>query len=332
MLSGAAETHFSQAHAGAEVRCICGAAPRSMAYRAFGMRIRSQIRLQLPPDSCEPAAADPAWAVDIARGIISRCRELPFSIGAIRYGLGTPEGPGCPWLTVEVPGVARYEVLGNARITVESEKGADERRIGLFISGLILPIMLKRLPVVTLHGSAVVAGGEALAFIGCRGSGKSTTAAALARAGYSILCDDIIPVAEGPLVLPGIPRVKLLPDAFARLGGDLAAAGHLLDGAGKFQADLGGSSSSAPLRAIIVLEAGGSSPAPDHLVIEPVRGMEKIRTIMRHSTGIPGIDDEIEQFLRITRRLGDTPVVRMVRPRNTWCIDEILRYFSGGCR
>jgi dephospho-CoA kinase len=46
--------------------------------------------------------------------------------------------------------------------------------------------------VVCLHASAVAIGDEAIALLGPAGSGKSTTAAAFAERGYSVLAEDVV--------------------------------------------------------------------------------------------------------------------------------------------
>ncbi len=330
--------------AGAKQICQQGAWPVvSVFYKAFGMQIRSEIRLLLPAgDTTEPAsdcAPDTApWPVDIIRGTIPTDSVLPHAIGNIRYGMCAAGCAGGAWIRVHVPRVARYQIQGVSRIIVAPEAGADERLIGLYISGLILAFLLKQLPVITLHGSAVVKEGNALAFIGNQGSGKSTTAAAMTTAGYRVLCDDIIPIADGPVVLPGVAQVKLLPDAFERLAGNPDDAGHLFDGVDKFQADLGGTTRSAPLRAIFVLEPdSGQDPAAREIqvirdarrnsglpLVEPIMGMQKIRTLMQHVCGIKALDDELKQFSRLTRRLGPVPVFRLARRRQDCDIPVVI--------
>jgi hypothetical protein len=289
-------------------------------YTAFGMQLRSEIRLLLPAGdtagrSSENAPDTAPWPVDIVCGTIPPdAAELPHAIGAIRYGICSAGGTDGAWIRVDVPRVARYQIQGLSRIIVEPEAGADQQRIGIYISGLILAFLLRQLPVITLHGSAVVKEEKALAFIGDQKSGKSTTAAAMTTAGYQVLCDDVIPIADGPMVMPGVSQVKLLPDAFERLVGNPDDSPHLFDGVDKYQADLGGTSRAAPLRAIFVLEPA-SNDARDtrRLFVEPVTGMEKIRILLQHVSSIKALDDASEQFLRLTERLGPIPVFRLAR-------------------
>jgi hypothetical protein len=292
-----------------------------MLYTAFGMQIRSEIRLHLPAvdtagRTFENAAGMKPWPVDIVCGTIPPdSAELPHAIGTIRYGMSAARGADGAWIRIDVPRVARYQIQGVSRIIVAPEAGADDQRIGLYISGLVLAFMLKQLPFITLHGSAVVKDGKAVVFIGEQGSGKSTAAAAMTTVGYRVLCDDIIPIADGPLVMPGVAQVKLLPDAFERMVGNPDNAAHLFDGVDKFQADLGGTFRPAPLQVIIVLEPPGDYANKTGLVLaEPVTGMDKIRLLLQHMTSIKALDDASEQFLRLTKLLGLAPVFRLVRP------------------
>lgn len=67
-----------------------------------------------------------------------------------------------------------------------------------------------------LHASAVVVGGQAIAFCGVSGAGKSTIAAQLVRLGHRLLTDDVLAWRwEGSTCLAqaGPTRVKLWPDS-----------------------------------------------------------------------------------------------------------------------
>jgi hypothetical protein len=62
-------------------------------------------------------------------------------------------------------------------------------------------------------------GGEAIAFVGAKGVGKSTLAWALVRAGARLLTDDTLRVQLGtpPLAHPGVHELRLRSDAASRL-------------------------------------------------------------------------------------------------------------------
>ena len=75
-----------------------------------------------------------------------------------------------------------------------------------------------------LHASVVSFDGVAVGFLGERGWGKSTTAAALNARGHALVADDILAIQTGsdgvPMAQPGPPHFKLWPEAAAASFGD----------------------------------------------------------------------------------------------------------------
>ena len=65
-----------------------------------------------------------------------------------------------------------------------------------YLLGPVLGLLLRLRGVTCLHASAVTFDDSAVAFAGCEGAGKSTTAAALARRGHSVISDDIVAITE----------------------------------------------------------------------------------------------------------------------------------------
>lgn len=83
-----------------------------------------------------------------------------------------------------------------------------------FFVGTIMGAILRLCDQVCLHASVVVINGKAVAFLGQKRSGKSTTAAAFARLGYQVLADDIAVIKEEDhqfYIQPGYPRLRLRP-------------------------------------------------------------------------------------------------------------------------
>jgi len=92
-------------------------------------------------------------------------------------------------------------------------------------SNQILPLVWTYDGAPVLHASAVVIDGRAFAFLGQSGRGKSTMAAAMARAGFAFLTDDGLLLErrdDGFYVKPYLPSIRLLPDSeSAVLGAEL---------------------------------------------------------------------------------------------------------------
>jgi hypothetical protein len=88
----------------------------------------------------------------------------------------------------------------------------------LRLLGPVLSYWLERRKIPTLHASAVVVEGRAVAFLSRQGGGKTGLAAALMRAGCPLLSDDVLPVEERDgtfFVRPGYPQMRMWPDEAA---------------------------------------------------------------------------------------------------------------------
>ena len=91
-----------------------------------------------------------------------------------------------------------------------------------YLLGPVIGFVLRLRRVTCLHASAVAVGEQAIALVGFPGAGKSTTAAAFVRCGFSVISDDVVALAEDGenfLVPPGYPRVNLWPDSVRALYG-----------------------------------------------------------------------------------------------------------------
>ena len=91
-----------------------------------------------------------------------------------------------------------------------------------YLLGPVMGFVMLLRGVVCLHASAVAIGDEAIALLGPAGSGKSTTAAAFAERGYSVLAEDVVTLDDRGdhfLVRPGYPCIRLWPAAVKALYG-----------------------------------------------------------------------------------------------------------------
>ena len=91
-----------------------------------------------------------------------------------------------------------------------------------YLLGPVIGLVLRLRGVTCLHASAVAVGEQAIALVGLPGAGKSTTAAAFAHRGFSVIADDVVALAEDKgnvLVQPGYPRLNLWPDSVHTLFG-----------------------------------------------------------------------------------------------------------------
>ncbi len=109
------------------------------------------------------------------------------------------------------------------RLRVDWDPGLSFQDVVAYFLGPVLGCVLRLRQVVCLHAAAAYSDGRAIIILGPKGSGKSTTIAALAWSGWPVLTDDIAVLTEGAgefLVQPGYPRLRLWPEA---VPGGLAA-------------------------------------------------------------------------------------------------------------
>jgi hypothetical protein len=139
----------------------------------------------------------------------------------------------------------------------------------------VLPVISSGQHVSGLHASAVVVGGEAVAFAGKTGRGKSTLAASFATAGFPALTDDCLIVKEGDeqfLAVPAYSSLRLWSDSAHALGGTLGRRHRVAAYSQKIRVN--GLTSKipfcgdpAPLRCVYLLEARA---ARSGVLIEPL--------------------------------------------------------------
>lgn len=120
-------------------------------------------------------------------------------------------------------------------------EGATVEDTAAYLLGPALAFVLKLRGITCLHASAVAIDGRAVAFVGPAGAGKSSAAAAFARAGYPVLTDDVAPLHDRGTrfeIQPAYPRVRLWPDSAEALFGSPEALPRITPLWGKRYLDL----------------------------------------------------------------------------------------------
>lgn len=155
-------------------------------YCAFGLTIESDFAIAEAEPQSSPESS--AGACDLR----IRAAKIPPSQTAFegfRNHEITAEGD-----LLEYRDVGRFLVRGDGFIDVDIDPAFDPRLIGLPLFGPVMACHLHRQGLLVLHGSAVLIGGEAHVFLGDKGQGKSTTAAALVAAGFPLVADDVVAI------------------------------------------------------------------------------------------------------------------------------------------
>jgi hypothetical protein len=241
-------------------------------YVAYGLSIHSALPLPELQASAE-ATAD----VVVRREKIDRLP--PGTDPGKTYFHVTPQEAYFLW-----EGVGAFLVRGGREVLVDPIAGAEERVIRLPLLGAVLAVLLHQRGFLVLHASAVAVEGGGVAFLGAKGWGKSTMAAALYARGHCLIADDVVALdvdgAGDPMLLPGFPQLKLWPEAAASsMGDDPESLPRLHPQVEKRSRRItdGFSQQRFPLRRIYLL---AESPTP---AIEPLPPREAILQLISHS-------------------------------------------------
>jgi hypothetical protein len=216
---------------------------------------------------------------------------------------------------------ARFRARDGSEIVVQPVDGVEQELVRLPLLGVVLATLLHQRGLLVLHASAVAIGGRAVAFLGAKGAGKSTTAAALYARGHTLLGDDVVALddaATGPrMVLPGSPQLKLWPDAAtSSLGQDPDALPRIASMYEKRSrlAEERFASRPLPLGALFVLDYG------DELELEYLSPHEAMKHLIANTyvarfgarlLSGPAAAGHLKQIADLVR---DTPLYRLRRP------------------
>jgi len=125
---------------------------------------------------------------------------------------------------LEYEGIGLMKIKNGREIEVHPFVDGEENLVRQLILGVGFGVLMHQRDKLVLHASAVKIDQEVIAFIGDKGQGKSTTAAAFLSAGYSVVTDDVLVIdsfSNGlPIVTPGTPQVKLYADSLSASLGD----------------------------------------------------------------------------------------------------------------
>lgn len=191
-----------------------------------------------------------------------------------------------------------------------------------YLLGPVMGFVLRLRGRVCLHASAVAVEDRAIALVGLSGAGKSTTAAAFACSGFSVLSDDVVALTDKGdhfLVPPGYPRVNLWPDSARRLFGSEDALPHITPTWEKRYLPLGQNghhfaSKPLPLSAIYILDNRDTTlTAP---VIEAVSAKDALITLLANTYVNYLLDQDMRrtEFDVLSRVVSGIPVRRVCAP------------------
>jgi len=209
-----------------------------------------------------------------------------------------------------------------------------------YLVGPVIGFVLRLRGVACLHASAVAVGEKAIALVGLPGAGKSTTAAAFAYRGYSVIADDVVALAEDGetfLVSPGYPRVNLWPDSVCAVFGSEEALPRITPTWDKRYVSLGENglgfaTKPLPLGAIYLLDAREAELAAP--VVEEVAGGDALAGLVANTYVNYLLDREMRahEFDVLSRVVTGIPIRRVRPPADPSAVFDLCEAIAADAR
>jgi len=201
-------------------------------YKLYGLNICSYVLL---PELLK--------GVDRADVYIQKGKvELPVleATSIQRQGIQSLFGGNTNKAYLRWPGIATLLAKDGCTLIVDPDSdNIDPPLLNLYILSEALGLILYQRGLFLLHASAVKIGQQVVIFAGPPSVGKSTTAAAFARCGYTVLADDMVAISVDSasqgmaMVYPAFPQIKLWLPAVKGLGYNPSTLSPLFSGSRK---------------------------------------------------------------------------------------------------
>jgi hypothetical protein len=266
--------------------------------RAYGLWISSDLRLLEPFNRL--SSLDPQPDVVVRLGSVEDNFTHSFSKNAHFKGY--------------LPEIGQFLIRNGKEIIVEPALNVDEQMLSSCILGSAFSVLLQQRGFLVLHASAVIIKGQAIAFIGNSGTGKSTTASAFMQCGYSVITDDVLAIqfeTGYPTVIPSYPVIKLLPDAVKALVNEADDLPLLYQSSHKRVQgfDYDHLDAAYPLQRIYALSIG------DHHEVETLSSTETLFTLVHQSRAVKNLIDPAAKKLHFQQCAELTKTKRVFRLR-----------------
>lgn len=297
-------------------------------YRVYGLGIATRLSIAgLEPQPSHEDAPDlyletgkvPKWASDATNLPSKILSHLPETYAADPSFILTEYGNAQCYQLGYSDGTC-FVVDGEARKVWGSfQPPLTNEDLATYFLGPVMGFILRKRHRTSLHASAVEFQGQVLAFSGDAGAGKSTTAAALALRGFTVVSEDILPLQEVDgkfLAVPGYPRVCLWPDSVEKLLGGAEALPLLTETWEKRYLALDGKRGKfapGPLPLGIIYLFAERTDQPDVPRIEAVSPREALLELVKNTYMNWLLDREQRaiEFDVLSRLVGRIPVRRI---------------------
>lgn len=227
----------------------------------------------------------------------------------------------------------RFLVEGGARIILERNPAAEEKRLCAHLLAAVMAALLRQRGLLVLHANVAIIPRGAVAISGGTGAGKSTTQAVLLSRGCRMVTDDITVLGFGQdgqvTVFPGVAKMNLCEDAAQKLGHDVASLPRNPLRSIKVivpvvPKDI--ENKAVPLKTIYLL----SSHTGGELATATLTGAEKFATLQECLYGPIFPEEHHGLFTLLSAVTSQVDVIRMKRPEGKWSVNEIAEVILHG--
>jgi len=283
-------------------------------YTAYGYTFKSDIDL---PGFCQLQR-------NTDHPIISINRKAPWSpafplttaVTSIRVTDG---------ITIHWRGVASYDIRRGRSITIAPSlaPGPLSKLEIQPLYGIAMASILHQNKLLVLHGSTVAINGKGIVIIGHKGYGKSTLTACLFAKGHDFICDDVTAFSVNKngetKIRPGIPRIKLWPDAVKTIGldpSDLPLLSPRIPKHMLYISDKQFKNKDVPLQTIVMLDQG------DSIALHEMNESDKMIWLLgghylaKHHHTFQSLEQK-RLFKHCSQLARETRIIRINSPRNS---------------
>jgi hypothetical protein len=312
---------------------------RTHTYGVYGITLRSQIPLALP-EYADGGLAEFELQMRESSYFKETVGGTPLNWSHYStYQYAHLEG-GASYVRWE--GVGEFLVSSDGRLITCGVLGdAPGESFQVYLLGQALSFALVRSGFEPFHATCVVVNGEAVAFLGDSGFGKSSLAAYLLSVGDRLLTDDLLLLqerADGFLAYPGPPRIKLYPDMARKFLGGVDGGVPMNPQTPKLVMPLErGRICDTPviLRAIYELSPPHDMEDSQRVEFESLTTREAFVELSCNTFNYVILDgDRVHrQFKETTRIVNEVPMKRLLHPRSLDCLplvrEAILEDLAG---
>jgi hypothetical protein len=286
-------------------------------YSVFGLNIQSEIEIsELVTTFSNP-------------DVIIRLGKVPESLGEKSFkGVCFEAIPGT--LIIEAKNIARYIIIEGKEIIIEPEPNAKESSIRLFLLGSAMGALLHQRGILPIHGNGIQFNETGILFAGISGAGKSTLAAMMALRGFMPITDDISAIGfenDNPVILPGIPHLKLWNDSIQKMKLKTDGLKKVRDELEKYYYPTNNvfANKTIPLKKIYIMNINQQ----EGIALKSISGIEKFTVLKNHTyryNYLKSMNLEENHFGLVTKLASKIEISRLFRNRKGFDAGELADF------